>query len=297
VLASLLLPSFQAGLLAAVSVQGAASCPDPSLVAERLRGLLPASSITEGGGEVARIDPATDGLRVRLLRADGSVAGDRLLRGQHPCDQLADAAAVMIASWMDSGATPPGLQAPPASDAPLALRSRPAPERRRTWDLGAGLGGSLSADGLTPATQASGGADLIGPALGLRLEAAFTGWAETPLGQQAARWRRTPLTLALRTRRSWAWLAGELHAGPSLAWLQVEGRGFTAAESRREGDLIFGMTGGARLALSRARLQPFLTGALAFWPVRSVVYALPDQTTSALPRTQLLLTLGVSYQH
>jgi hypothetical protein len=295
VLPSLLLSLFQAGLLASVSVQGGTSCPDPSLVTERLRQLLPAPSVGEGG-EVARIDPTSDGLQVRLLRADGSVAGERLLRGQHPCDQLADAAAVMIATWMDSGASAPGLQAPPLADAALGVRASPATPRRG-WDLGASLGGSLNADGASPAAEVSAGADVLGRVLGLRLAAVLTGWSETPLGDQAARWRRTSLTLAPRVRRSLSFLTGELHAGPSLAWLQVEGRGFSAAETRRDGALIFGMTGGARLALSRARLQPFLAGSLAFWPVRSLVYALPEQTTSALPRTQLLLTLGVSYQH
>ena len=156
----------------------------------------------------------------------------------------------------------------------MARRSPTTPQRG--WDLGASLGGSLSANGASPAADVSAGADVLGRVLGLRLAAVLTGWSETPLGAQAARWRRTSLTLAPRARRSLSFLTGELHAGPSLAWLQVEGRGFTAAETRREGALIFGMTGGARLALrgracSRSSPAASPSGRYAAWstPCRS----------------------------
>jgi hypothetical protein len=294
-LPSALLSLFQAALMASVSVQGAASCPDPALVAERLRQLLPESPSAERLA-IARLDPLPTGLQVQLLSADGTLVGERMLPGQHPCDQLADAAAVMIATWVDprSGA---GLQAPPPAERALGLNTRAAsgPGRRR-WDLGASLGASLSADGMSPAVQVSAGADVLGPLLGLRLEGLLTGWAETPLGGKAARWRRTSFALAPRAHHTWSWLTGELHAGPALAWLQVEGSGFAPTDTRSQGDLVVGAAGGARLALSRARWQPFLSGALAFWPVRSLVYALPDPNAVALPRTQLALTLGVSYR-
>jgi hypothetical protein len=264
-------------------------------VAERLRGLLPGSS--DGAGQlISRVDRRADGLLVRLQRPDGSPVGERLLRGQHPCDQLADAAAVMIATWVQAGQAP-GLQAPAMAPGRLGLQAAPATTAATTaWDLDAALGGSWSADGLVSAAQAGAGADLPGGIFGLRLDALVTGQAETPLGQQAARWRRSSLALSARVRRAGKWLTGELHAGPALAFLQVEGRGFDPAQTRSESDLVFGVGSGARLALFRRGLQPFLAGGLSFWPARSLVYALPAQTAEPLPRLQLSLTLGVSYR-
>jgi hypothetical protein len=228
------------------------------------------------------------------VRDDGSLLGERTVSGEHRCEELAEAAAVMIAAWLDA-APPPGLKAPRLAPRPeVAIATGPAPPAPRSWDVGAGLGASLSEAGRSPALHVGGGVDLVPRVLGLRLGGSFTGWAEVPLGDRAARWRRSAVALGVRTGAADPWLAGELHAGATAAWLQVEGSGFDAVDSRSEGDLVWGVQGGGRLSLARGRWRPFLDGSVSFWPAHSRVYALPQGTASQLPRVQVLLTLGIA---
>src|SRR5690349_2658404 len=95
----------------AVELDGSSSCPTPEAVAERLRPLLPPDA--SGVGRVT-LEPGPEGLRLSLMRSDGSRGGVRTLAGDHTCDELADAAAVIIASWQDDGGGRDRLPAAPA---------------------------------------------------------------------------------------------------------------------------------------------------------------------------------------
>ena len=290
-----------------MNVEGSSLCPHPGAVAERLRPLVSeelraASAGTQASGTSAsaamraRVDTTPDGLSVRLSAPDGAVVGQRILPGHHGCPELAQAAAVMIASWM--GSSPPAPLAAPPLPRTEAVRAAASPPTGLRWQLDASLGGALAGggSGVAPAARVSGALILGGPLqLGARFDAIGTGWADTALGDRGARWRRSSLVLGPRAGLRSSWFSAEMHAGAAATFLQVEGRGFTTEETRRSSELLAGILGGLRLSMARWRWQPFLEAGLGFWPARSEVYALPDGRSAELPRRQLLLTLGVSY--
>jgi hypothetical protein len=94
-------------------------------------------------------------------------------------------------------------------------------------------------------------------------------------------------------RREGPRLLGEAHLGAGLSWLSIRGQGF--ADARSQNDWQGGLEGGARLGWNRVGLRPWLELDAAFWPARSFVYQLPDQRSAALPRLELLATLGLSF--
>lgn len=289
-----------AGVLASVDVdvdidvQGSSACPPPAAVRERLSQLIPDGDGSSRSGS-ARLESGPDGLHVRVNGADGALVGERTLPGDHGCQELADAAAVMIASWLGRSSIR-GLAAPPlpepAPTVEVAARGNPR------WDLGAGLGAAWSEAGLTPSAQASAALRLGRSAIGLRIQTIVTGWSETPfdgLDDLGARWRRSSLAFGPRLAVGGDWVAGELYVGAVASWLQIEGRGFPADQTRRSGSLVLGGTAGARLLVGRWSWQPFLDAAMGFWPGRRYIYTLPDDRSAALPRSQLLGSLGLRH--
>jgi hypothetical protein len=267
-------------------VEGSSTCPAPAAVEERLRSLSPATA----GAEVARLTSEDDGLRVTLVRADGSTAGSRDITGQHSCDELADAAAVVISTWQLEVVARQRLPAPP----PPAVVAPPAPvavPSRRSWELGAGAGASLAGAELAPAVLLV--AAVAGERLGLVARAHVSGnrQAEVPAGSAA--WRRALLAVGPELHLPAGKLLASGHLGVGLSWLSIAGRGF--ADAQRHDDVVVGLAGGLRLAWRRPGLRPWLDAGAAFWPSRSLVYQEPDQQSAALPRLELLLTLGFSF--
>src|SRR5204862_2746315 len=110
-------------LMAAVTVEGTTTCPDPAAVSERLAALLPAAK--DSAGDVALLAAEGDGVRIVLRHADGSAGGTRTLDGRHSCDELAEAAAVIIAAWQNDGGVDDRRLAPTAA-APALPRTPPA---------------------------------------------------------------------------------------------------------------------------------------------------------------------------
>lgn len=280
-------------LIFGVVVEGPSLCPTPAAVEERLRSLASAT----GGGEVARLATGEGGLRVTLVRADGTEAGSRTVAGEHSCDELADAAAVMIAAWQLEGAARPRLPAPPP---PVVVAAAPAPApaaapaatpaSRRRWELGAGLGAALAGADLAPAALVVAS---LGDRLGLQARALVSGNRETALPGGRASWRRALLAAGPHLRSGGARLFGEAHLGGGLSWLSIDGEGF--ANAQRHDDLVAGLEGGLRLGWNRAGARPWLELGAAYWPIRSVVYQLPDQRSAALPRLEGRASLGLSY--
>jgi hypothetical protein len=229
------------------------------------------------------------------VRADGSTAGSRDLTGQHSCDELADAAAVVISTWQLEAVARQRLPAPPPPEVAVAppppeVAAAPVPVRRH-WELGAGAGAGLAGAELAPAVLLVAG--IAGERLGLAARAHVSGnrQAEVPAGSAA--WRRALLAVGPQLQLPAGRFIASGHAGVGLSWLSVAGRGF--ADARRHDDLIAGLAGGLRLAWSRPGLRPWLETGLAFWPSRSVVYQEPDQRSATLPRVEILLTLGLSF--
>jgi hypothetical protein len=271
--------------LVAVVVEGTSACPTPAAVEQSLRPLLP-----EGGRDVVRLEAQDGTLQVTLVRADGSNAGRRTLGGEHTCQELAEAVAVMIAAWQSDLAGERALAPPPV--AVVATPPPPViPRPRPSWEVGAGLGGTLSGAAVAPALLLLGDVSLLGP-LGAGARIGLDGNRNAALPGGSARWRRATLAVGPRVRYGER-LAAEAHLGPALGWLHIAAQGFDAPQGHDA--VVGGLEGELRLSWRQRGLRPWLALGAAFWPARIVVYQLPDRTEKALPRLQGAATLGLSF--
>jgi hypothetical protein len=285
-------------LIAAVVVEGPSECPTPAAVQERLAPLLPPD--TGRGASLVELVNEPDGLRISLRRADGTLAGTRTIGGVHSCDELADAAAVMIAAWQTDAAAgepapapPPPPVAPPVAAVKTAPPAAPPPASPAVrWELGAGGGASLSGNAIAPAALLLGEVSAGGP-LGLAARASVSGNREVVLPGGGARWRRALFALGPRLQLVRGRALAQAHLGAGVSWLAIAAHGYP--DARRHDDLMAGLSGGLRVGWSRAGARPWVDLGAAFWPVRSILYQLPDERTATLPRLELLLTLGLSF--
>src|SRR4051812_22477506 len=83
--------------LASTMVSGNARCPTPEQVSERLDKLAFAR---ESAGERVQVDEADGGVKLSLRDASGAELAQKKLSGAADCEQLADAAAVVVAAWL-----------------------------------------------------------------------------------------------------------------------------------------------------------------------------------------------------
>jgi hypothetical protein len=284
-------PAAIAVLLAAVTVQGATTCPTPQAVDTHLRPLLAAAP---GAAGDVRLERDGNLLHVALYARDGRLTARRTLAGPHSCEALAEAAAVIVAAWQGDGGERPLLAADasahPASDLRAAAEA-PAPLARTPW--GVGLGGGLSMAGSSPAATAA--LTIVNaplpdrPWLG-RLGVVYQGAREAALTTGKLRWQRWTLELGPQLQGgagNWGWA---VHLGGALGLTRLQGVGL--ADARDQRDLGFGVAGGARLSLGQTGLRPFLELGLTGWPSRLVAYEGGAGRQRTIPRFEGRLTLG-----
>lgn len=313
-------------LAVAVTVEGATGCPDARQVEERLRPLIPGAgdSSRERPRDVVHLTREGTSLVVTVVRPDGSVAGTRRLAGEHGCAELADAVAVIVASWQLDGALSERRSALPAEPPPLEAAPRPAqPEAPKVatqqatavptvavgsmaqpasirWELGAGLGTAATGAGVQPAALLSAAAWWRGRA-GISMRAFAGGQREITVDTSArAAWRRASLLVG----PAGAWSLGprlrfEAHVGAGISWLAIEGRGL--ANPRQHDDVLVVLAGAARLTLEppatrRWRVFPWVEAGGSGWPARTRVYPLPEGEGAHLPRLEFLFALGLSFR-
>jgi hypothetical protein len=293
--------AFIALLSERVDVQGSSTCPSPAEVAERIAPLLPA----ERGfppGAVLRVDEGvgTSDIEV-LLKGDGAppLASRRLLRSGS-CGELAEAAAVVAASWAGRYDTPP----PAALElAPWEIPRPAAGLRERApvgsggldrWSLGVGGGlGGASAGGWTP----HGGLEVTAAWRGTRWFGRFliagTGERSFAVDAGSAAWWRM---LAIPSvGRTWGEsLFFEASAGPVLGWVFVRGQGFSP--NARDVSVGVGVSPSVRLGHRiGARGALWLGGSAIAWlrPHRLSVDMSANDAT--IPRLDVLTGLGATF--
>jgi hypothetical protein len=296
----------------ALEVGGDVTCPTPAEVATRLRPLLAGDAFGQAGDRV-RLDREQGVLRVSVVRADGRVRGVRNVDERHDCGELAEAAAVILASWQtqpDEAVSALERAATPAAQNVLNDRASRREVRTRVPQRSgprfeAGLGAVVGFAGGSPVTGV-GLEAAAGPAaggLGLHLRAQVASWHQLGLAGSSAtdfqpadvRWRRLPLALG----PGWRWfgetLALEIDLALAAAWLSVEGRGFM--NNQRHDALDVGSMAGLRLGWLGAQRtwQPFVAATGAFWPRRTVAQEQSSQGSTALPRAELGVALGIAF--
>jgi hypothetical protein len=309
----------------AVDVRSDTACPSAEQVEERLRQILDLQG--KHVDERAVVTRETGSLRVVLRGADGRDIGERVLSAEAGCEDLAQAIAVVLATWISDvhpefvGALPP-TQAPPGAAqgaAPSALPpirterepvkdtaatstehdNAPAdggPAAAPRWiEPGLGLGVGLSGP------RAAATASLLVawvPAVsgvGLAASATIASPREQPLADGKLLWWRWPMTAGLVLRTTVARTIMDVSAGGALAWAHLNGSGFPATSSAD--DFTLGAFASFRIAPARGRLVPFAAATGYGWLARSVAYVRPEAGAELeLPRYDVMLMAGVTWR-
>jgi hypothetical protein len=277
-----------------VEVRSSSVCPSGGAIAGKL-GLLLASE--EGEPDVAWVDVAALGpdgiteLRLRLLRPDATVVGDRRLVVQGGCDEMADTVATVLAAWK---APPlPAARTEAVVRATLPARE-PAPAPMQAW-LGVGAGVALLGN-----LAAAGSLELVAGRASSPVRARVAALTHTgrqrDLDQGTVTWRRTHGELGLgwqsRGAAGGAYFQASADADLLLGWLSASGSGFF--QNNRQDAFEYGA--GAALRGERK------LGAWAVWlEARANLWAQPQRatlsnssSTTLLPRFDVLVTLGAS---
>ena len=297
-------------VFALVSLVDGETCPAPVDVEARVRAILSLSAeqqLSEG----FVVERREVGLYVALRSADSTLIGERSLPTAGSCEELAQAAAVVLSAWLTdvhpdfAGALPPPKPEPapepepakptppaPPPPAPPPPAAAPVPATHR-WHTQLGVGGELSDGALVPALSAgaSYGAEVSGLALSVR--ALITLPREQSLDPGQIVWRRWPLGLGPTLRLVSPTLAFAASAGPAVAWLHLEGDSFDHV-STQDG----AQWGGFAEAVVAGRGRPFTPfGAFIahYYPKETEAYVTRLALHWVLPPLSLSLTVGVRF--
>lgn len=304
--AVVLLLAFLAGGVSSIQVQGDSLCPTATEVAALLPDLLPATETPYSG--LASIDASGSDLVIELRSASGGLVFSRRLASTGTCADLATIAAVVIASWTaesDPGISllqpgvPVARPASPAAPSPAlasvsAASASASPERRRGFDLSAGLGGSANSAGFVGAARVEAG--LTGRRLGLRAGFAAETQRDQTIAAGTVSWRRYELalgpTLALVKRRVVVDARAELYAG----FTRIAGHGFDV--DHQSSAVAPGLALALRLAFSTGRVRPWIEVGGQYWLAEQRIVITrqqePPNPNAALPRWEGRLFAGIS---
>lgn len=219
-------------------------CPAPVDVEARVRSILhlpPERELSEGFA----VERHESGLYVELRLADSTLIGQRTLPADGTCDELAQAAAVVLSAWLsdvhpdfatdlppappppispDSGLPRP-LPAAPPSPPPHAASPSPRAPIPRHWEAGVALGADFSGGRFGPTGYLLAS---YTPVQGLGLSA-FLGaswFREERLGPGNVDWWRWPLGIGPTLRVVTGPVTWDASAGPALGWLHFAASNF-----------------------------------------------------------------------
>lgn len=325
-------PATTAATSPPLEVAADTQCPRGDVLGRELGEILGLSA-TEHLSEVARLAYADGGLVVTLRDTEGRVLGARTLPLEGDCDELARAAAVVLATWLSdvhpefvprlaqrANATP---SAPTVANAAgttdgatrtsaangsnagkaVARVTRPSGSMRssgsvhleREWRLraGAAVGAAVLSAPVAFAGTLSVAFVPNHGGIGATLRASAVTPRERDVPGGKVRYFRWPLAAGATLRFKAPSVALELDGGGALGWLHVAGRSFSPDHSAD--DATFGTFAAARALGTGGPIQPFAELAALFWLRSARVYADATQPSVALPRGELTLSAGVAF--
>jgi len=248
-------PLHAAAVIAFTSLVLGETCPAPTDVEQRVRAILHLSA-EQRLDESFLVERHEAGLFVELRGVDSTIIGQRTLPSDGSCDELAQAAAVVLSAWLTdvhpdfAGALPkpePASEPEPvpakapepaplptpvaASDAPArvtALAPSPPPVRRGSlhWELSLGAGADMTARQLALAGLASLAYLPAKSGWGAGLYVLLDGSRRQSLGAGAVSWSRWPVACGPTLRVASSWMTLDFSAGPALSWVRLGGRDF-----------------------------------------------------------------------
>lgn len=300
-------------VFAFTSLVAGETCPAPVDVEARVRAILHLA-VEQQLSEGFVVERHEAGLYVELRSADSTLIGQRTLPAEGSCDELAQAAAVVLSAWLSdahpdfAGALPPAPEPEPepapAPEPEPAVAPKPAPRpaappapapraaRSRRWELGVGVGADLSAESFVPAAFATFGFAPIAEGFGVGGVLGVSSSRQLALGPGQVAWRRWPLGVGASFRATTPSVSLEVNAGPAVAWLHLEGSNFerNAAQDGVEPGGFLQLRAASRgprwgvFGLANAQYYPLDYGAFA---------SLPDGPRLApVPHFSLGLTVG-----
>lgn len=271
---------------ATVDVGVESSCPSPQQVDGQLQLLLP-----ERSSHVANVTRAGALLSVTLLDAAGRALVHREVTSPERCEDAAELAATLIASWESD------LRAQ-ALELQTSVSEKPKPAI--AWEAGAAgvasFAGSIAPGAFVYVSLAPEKWMVAGEAV-----VSMTGLRQLPLGPGFVRWRWTVGGLGLRARLLDRWVRLEVHAQGLLGSLDAEGVGYAGPRPPVR-TVQLGVLGGGRASIPLGPVRLWLGAAVAGWlkSQHLEVGQLADPTGAplarqTLPRLELLLMGGVSF--
>lgn len=303
-------------LIAFQSLAAAETCPAAADVQARVRSILhlaPEQQLSES----FLVERHEAGLYVVLKSADSSVIGERTLPLEGSCDELAQAAAVVLSAWLThvhpdfAGALPapepetkpdvpppppPTEPSPPPKPPPTMARPdnpvSPAPPNPGRFDWGLGAGGDLTGEALAPAALASVGYGPESFGFGLTAHIILTTTREEPLLPGSVHWRRWPLAAGVALRVSSPGLRWDFSAGPLVAWLNLMGENFIT-DYTENAEAWGGFL--AVRASGRGRLAPFALANVQYYPGYSEAFV--GDAVWPIPPLTFLVMFGARFAH
>jgi hypothetical protein len=293
-----------------VEVRSATGCPSAEAIAAQLHPMLPSGWLPGPTGDLASVEVVESraegvvGLRLHLLRPDGSVGGDRRLVLQGGCEERADAIATIIAAWETDflSAAPLGpTVAQPANPTLTAFRSEPSAEpgaepsaARLELALGASLGVAV-----VGGVAATAGLEATAGRPTSRWQFRLAGATETArqrkldLGEVG--WKHTTIAAGLVLRTLGARWHFSVDAGPVLGWATLAGHGY--AQDKTQSVFEYGLAAGVRVQREMGRFAVWLDWRTNLWPKRQQAMLTGSTARENLSKFDMMASLGVSVLH
>ena len=240
------------------------------------------------GQDVAKVERSGGRLRVELVDATAAVLAERELDGHGSCAELAELAAIVIASW-ESDVHPEFVRPhaePPAAPPPAARVPGAA------YDVS--LGASLSQAGQLAAGGSLGAAWFPrGTGLGLSFVVAGETTRTLEVGDGQARWRRWTGSPEIAWRWGRGGLAVDGHGGLALGWLATNGVHFS--ENKSNASFSLAVTAGIRSSWWFSRYLAGWIDVRGLTFTRSdVVYDSPTGGEAEIPRLVGIVSIGLA---
>jgi hypothetical protein len=280
---------------AIVEVLSSSPCNDSAEIEQRIQSLL---STSASQSDRASVTDADDALRVELHDAAGALIGRRTLPRAGTCEERAEAVAVVIAAWesdLRRYADTAPARTVPIAESTVIVAAIPR-SSALTWDVSAAFLGTIAGGAFAAGASADVTLGKRGFPLAARIGVAGADSRDVTLGGGHTSWTRAALLLGpvldIVSKRG---VRFDLHADAALGWMYAQGRGYNESYSSSAFDPALG--GGARLAITRWKIEPWLDCTLLGW-LRHQTLSVTEASgtaSSELPRFDVWLRAGFAY--
>lgn len=274
-----------------IRVTGAATCPSTDAVQNHLEVLLGEKNVT---GWSATLRHTPGGVQVALVEGDGTVVSQRVMPSDRPCEDLANIAALLLASWLSD------LTSQAVSAEPLPGLSLPAPiasepgNHSWSWEVGLAPTGSFTGGSLAPGGLLQLEAGPADARWALRIAGLYDGPRQAPEGPGAVSWQRFQGDLGATYELSRSPYSLEIGGDIVFSDLLLRGLQFPADASATSLDP--GIDISFRLAALRGPWHPWVGVWATLWTRQEVPLVQGLTLQATLPQVEACVGLGFSWR-